>query len=147
MKRRRKKEVSRYKSQRARAWRNLMVSVINAALERNLASLEYSENEDQPKQTCFDFALANGMQCRGCVNGTRHGELSFAVCVNHKAEEAPSANCSLRTCDATAFGWLERKDGKWLQDSRNISCRRPFLTHIADLDIEPMGYSDRGKLM
>ncbi len=126
-----------------------MVSVINAALERNLVSLEYNQDDVQSARVDFDFTLPNGMQCRGCLNEARHGEVSFAVCVNLKAGEKPAMDSSLKSCDATASGWLERKDGQWLQCEHrgygHFSCRRTLLMQLAELEVEPIGYSDRGR--
>lgn len=143
------KVARQYKSVRARAWRNLMVSGINAALERGLASLEYNENHDQPQHVNFEFTLPNGLRCCGYVNDAGHGELAFAVCVNLKEGRTPAMNSSLKSCDAAASGWLERKDGQWIQYQGSghgyFRCRRETLEQLADLEVEPIGYSDSGR--
>lgn len=147
----RQSELNPYNSLRGRAWRNLMISVINVAIDRGLASLEYDEEEEQPNEVRFDFALPNGLQCRGYVDSRGYGELLFAVSVNPAAGHRLKAYGRLDKCDATASGWLERRDGKWLQCPNDkhdhLGCRRPYLRQLAELDVEPSGYVDRGRFI
>lgn len=44
--------------------------------------------------------------------------------------------------------WLERKNGAWLQSSpEELKCRKALLPVLANLDVEPLGYGDRGKVI
>ena len=145
----RQSKISPYDSERGRAWRNLMVCVINAALDRGLASLDCRESEDQPKEVRFEFALPNGLRSVGYVDARGFGELAFSVSVNPTAGHVPSMEGHLKRCDANASGWLERRDGKWIQCPNgkhgHIRCRRPYLRQLAEFDVEPDGYEDRGE--
>ena len=53
-----------------------------------------------------------------------------------------------RIGEAVGSGWLERRDGAWLQVSEggpgHFVCRKPRLATVAALAVEPKGYSDRG---
>lgn len=54
-------------------------------------------------------------------------------------------DCGLRDGDAVAHGWLERRLGVWIQGGgESFSCRRAMQPRIAELAIEPAGYSDQG---
>ena len=148
----RRREPNPYDSPRACAWRNLMISTINAALEAGLVSLDYDEDEEKPSKVRFGFALSNGLRCRGYVDSRgRNGELLFAVSVNPGPDHRLRAYGYLDECDATASGWLERGAGKWLQCPKgkhdHLRCRRAYLSQLAELDVEPKGYADRGNFI
>ena len=148
----RRREPNPYDSPRACAWRNLMISTINAALEAGLVSLDYEGDEEQPSEVRFDFSLSDGLQCRGYVDSRGHeGELLFAVSVNPAPGHRLKAYAYLNKCDAAASGWLERGDGKWLQwphgKHDHLRCRRAYLSQLAELDVEPKGYADRGRFI
>ena len=48
--------------------------------------------------------------------------------------------------EAVASGWLERRDGAWLQYNGRpeLNCRAALVKQVADLAIPAKGYGDRG---
>jgi hypothetical protein len=50
--------------------------------------------------------------------------------------------------DVFAAGWLERKTGAWLQSSTtSFNCRRYLLGYLSQLEVEPHGYGDKGRVI
>jgi hypothetical protein len=52
--------------------------------------------------------------------------------------------------DCYAYGWLERRNGRWLQTSKGfvpITCKRDLLPAVAMIWVEPKGYADHGSFM
>lgn len=142
-----------YKTQRKKAWRNLMVCAVNAALEQKLFSLKAGDNrfpDNMRRGHSFDFVLPNGLQARGAVSDAGFDELSVhaAVNPNPKIKEAITYGAGLETGDAVGSTWVERRDGAWIQTSEtSFHCRRALLPVIAKLEVEPAGYGDRGRVI
>ena len=151
-----------YGSQRAVAWRNMMVAAINAGLAAGLFGLSEHENAfllegyDRYRtpgnsHALFDFELA-GARGRGYVGDAGFGELS----IHASLWPAPGGDRWLRCSngnfhagEAFAWGWLERRDGVWLQSNAPGSCisvRREKLAVVAGAQVNPHGYRDRGPL-
>lgn len=152
-----------YRSDRWKAWRNVMVATINAALAQRLISLLPDDNRwpghvGDPKNgrnegVVFDFYV-NGIAAVGYVNDAGFGELS----VHGALWPTPDAKYWIRASglgrpgfysgEVVAEGWLERKDGAWLQspsDARPaLSSRALRLRHVAGLEIPTMGFGDLG---
>ena len=57
-----------------------------------------------------------------------------------------SGNAGFYAGDAFATGWLERKDGKWLQSEAKpaTTFRRAILPVIAGAAVKPKGYKGQG---
>ncbi|WP_145930794.1 hypothetical protein [Acidihalobacter prosperus] len=74
------------------------------------------------------------------------GELSINVVLKpRKADIQPEWDCDLSSGDAVASGRVERHLGAWLQDGgEDVHCKRALQSRIADVGIEPAGYSDQG---
>src|SRR5208337_4104823 len=101
---------------RLKAWRNMLVAGLNAALAQGRITLD---EDNEPDETPFDFTFA-GLPARGRVHGMTYGELSITVVVNPKPTHltlcAGEGDHLLRCLgDAYASGWLERRTGKYLQ--------------------------------
>lgn len=136
-----------YKSPRARAWRNLMVCTVNAGLERRLFSLRENDNRFA-EPTLFDFTLPDGTAVRGYVSAISYGELAIYAAVNPRGDHIRNANAGFRAGDAFAHTWLERKLGAWIQSSMSqFSCRKALVGALAALDVNPLGYGDRGRIL
>jgi len=76
-----------YTTTRQKAWRNLMVCAVNAALEQQLFTLRPGDNrfpDDMRSGHVFDFVLPNGMPARGAVSDAGFNELSVKAAVNPK---------------------------------------------------------------
>ncbi|MBF8663768.1 hypothetical protein IRZ45_09530 [Pseudomonas aeruginosa] len=135
------------------AWRNLMVAAINAGLEQRLFGLAPSDNwwpggaPDSYKcvRSSYRFVI-DGEPAIASVDAISGDELSISVILNPKrGDMQPEWYCGLRDGDAVAHGWLERRLGAWIQDGgESFSCKRATQSRIAELAIEPAGYSDQG---
>jgi len=140
-----------YKTKRQKAWRNLMVHTVNEALRRRLFSLRPFDNrwpgqEDRNASHMFDFTLPTGDIGRVELNDIGHCEVSVDVVINPRTELAhPAYHATLNDCDAVGMTWVERKEGAWIQSSMDsFRCNNKFLQKLLDLDVEPLGYGDRG---
>lgn len=140
-----------YRSVREKAWRNLMVLTINAGLQQKLFSLRPDDNRwpgVEKESHLFDFELANGLPVRGYVHNIGWGELSIHGAINPKGDSIRASNAGFNAGDAFAVGWLERKNGAWLQSSTTMfNCKKAILQLLADMTVEPMGYGDRGRVI
>lgn len=143
---------SPYRSTRARAWRNLMVAATNAAVEQGLILLEDPSKGSSPGSTqVFRFAFPGGLDAVGSVADIGWGEVSIHAALN----PAPDAerwivvsNADDRVGDAYARGWLERRNGLYLQSSASqFFIRRALAERVAAVSIEPLGYRDHGAVI
>ena len=146
-----------------KAWRNVMVATVNAALEQKLITLLPDDNRwpgyvHHPKDgrnegVVFDFYV-KGIAAVGYLNDAGFGELSVhgalwpTTDANYWIRAAGLSRPGFDAGKVVVQGWLERKDGAWLQRSSeprpSLSCRAPHLRHVAGLDIPTLGYGDRG---
>lgn len=140
-----------YKTTRQKAWRNLMVCTVNAALERKLFTLRPGDNrfgDADSRGSLFDFALPNGLPVRGYVSDAGFNELNVHAAVNPIGTWIRAGNAGFEAGDAVALGWLERERGAWLQSSdTQFRCRKGLLAQLADLRVEPHGFGDRGRVI
>lgn len=140
-----------YKTSRRKAWRNLMVCAVNAGLERKLFTLRPGDNrfpDDMRRGEVFDFVLPNGMAARGSVSDAGFNELSVHAAVNPKGDTVRAYSAGFHAGDAFGTTWVERERGAWMQSSdSSFRCRKPLLEALAALQVEPMGYGDRGRVI
>ena len=142
-----------YRSERARAWRNMMVCAINAALGQKLFSLVPNDNrwpgaKNREEGALFDFAMPNGLPARAYVDDAGYAELSIHVAVNPKGDWVRTGNGGFTAGDAFARSWLERQRGAWLQTGMSgFKCRRALVKTLASIAVEPHGYGDRGHVI
>lgn len=140
-----------YKSERQKAWRNLMICAVNAALSQKLFSLSAGDNRfpDNMRQGhLFDFELPNGLPARGSVSDAGFDELSVHAAVNPKGNAVRAFSAGFTAGDAFGSTWIERRDGAWMQTSdTNFHCRRALVRQLAQIDVEPQGYGDRGQVI
>lgn len=143
----------RQRSARWRAWRNLMVTAINAGVEQRLFGLSPQDNwwpgaapQSQRCQTFTYRFTVQGLSCIASVDAISGDELSIAVVINPRdASDAPGCYSSLEDGDATAQGWVERRLGAWLQDGGEaFHARRALQPRLAAIELAPLGYSDQG---
>lgn len=137
-----------YKSMRQKAWRNLMVCAVNAALEQKLFTLRPGDNrfvDDMWGGVLFDFRLPNGMVARGAVSDAGFDELAVYAAVNPKGIWVRSYNAGFDAGDAFGTTWVERRDGAYLQTCMtSFRCRRYLSPILAELEVDPTGFGDRG---
>ena len=130
----------------------MMVAAINAGLDQRLFGLEPHDNRWDGDEPCVYRFSVFDIQAIASVSDAGYGELSIHVAINPtgRAEEfIRSANAGLLAGDAFASGWLEREDGKWLQNSDRPcnSFRKEILPVIAQAMVMPNGYNDKGKFI
>ena len=137
-----------YKTLRQRAWRNLLVCAINAALEQRLFSLRPGDNrfpDNMRRGELFEFILPNGMPARGSVADAGFHELSVHAAVNPNGDTVRAFNAGFHAGDAFGTTWIERERGAWMQSSDDsFHCRKWLLAELAELRVAPLGYGDRG---
>jgi hypothetical protein len=140
-----------YKTTRQKAWRNLMVCAVNAALEQKLFSLRPGDNrfpDNMRGAAVFDFVLPNGLPARGSVSDAGFHELSVHAAVNPTGDMVRAFNAGFDAGDAFGTTWVERERGAWMQSSdRSFNCRKGLLAELATLQVEPQGYGDRGRVI
>ena len=140
-----------YKTARQKAWRNLMVCAVNAALDQKLFTLRPGDNRfagPDGRGSLFDFMLPSGLPVRGYVSDAGFEEVSVHAAVNPKGNWVRAGNASFEAGDAVGITWVERKSGAWIQNSvESFSCRRPMLAPLAELAVEPKGYGDKGRII
>jgi len=133
------------------AWRNLMVAGINAGLDQRLFGLDPGQNYWEGDNSIYRLTIA-GTPAIACVGDAGYGELVFHVAADPKpdAEKWISAsNAGFLAGSAFAVGWLERRNGKWLQTSGNPICtfRRKIVPTLAEANVSPSGYLPQGRVM
>jgi len=152
--------VSYGKSARKRAWRNSMVAGINEAIDRRLFTIRPGDNrwpgasKDYGKTQPFTFRFSVGeIPAVASVHDAGFDELSIHVALWPTPEGerwVKAMNAGFLAGEVFASGWLERRDGAWLQVSRGsthgwgFSCRQNRIIQVAELDLRPKGYADRG---
>jgi hypothetical protein len=146
--------VREHRGVRWRVWRNLMVSAINAGLEQRLFGLSPGENwwpggaseSHKCEHSVYRFLLDGELPAVASVDAISGDELSIYVVVNPRDPNLESLHSnSLKDGDAWAHGWVERQLGAWIQDGgEDFSCKRAMQARLADMTIEPAGYSDQG---
>jgi hypothetical protein len=145
-----------YRTVRERAWRNLMVCAINEGLHQRLFTLHpenynWAPQEDAHHQRdgrIFDFVLPNGLPARGYVGDAGFGELSIHAAVNPNGDWVKASNAGFEAGDAFAGGWLEREKGVWLQSATTqFNCRKQLLKSLANIEVRPRGFGDRGRVI
>ncbi len=149
-----------HKSVRLRAWRNMLVAGINAGIDQRLFTIRAGDNRWPGKEPdrygrrdpyVFAFDI-EGIPAIASVHDAGYDELSVHVALWPAPEGTRwvgAAYAGFLAGDAYASGWLERRDGAWLQVSSqglkdSFSCRRARLATVASLEVRPVGYADRG---
>jgi len=154
------KQTKYTRATRLRSWRNMLVAGINVAIDRRLFTIRPGDNRwpgHEPDRYgrhnpyLFEFEI-EGIPAIASVNDAGYDELSIHVASWPSPESKKwvgAAWAGFLAGDAYASGWLERRDGAWLQVSTQglkdqFSCRRHRLVQVAQLEVEPKGYADRG---
>lgn len=147
-----------YRSQRDKAWRNLMVLTINEGIRQKLFSLRIDDNRwpgAEPGSQghrgtgyVYEFKLPDGKPAKGYVSDAGFGELNIHAAVFPKEDWVRTMNGGFHAGDAFARGWLERERGAWLQSSQEFfNCRKWLIEDLANLEANPIGFGDRGKVI
>lgn len=136
-----------YKSTRERAWRNLMVAAVNAALDQRVLTLRPGDNRYPGKSCTIDFELPGGLPVRAELSDAGWDEVSIHAAVNPRGryiDMAAGFDCG----DAVGMAWVERQRGAWLQSATtSFRCRKALLETLARLEVQPQGFGDRGQVI
>lgn len=148
-------------STRMRAWRNAMVIGINEALNLRLFTLSPGDNRwpsaaagvvGQGKSYSFEFEF-DSIPVVASVFDAGFDELSIHVALwptERGKYWVGASGAGFLAGEVYSSGWLERRDGAWLQvpsdcgTSSNFRCRQHRLQKVASLDVHPKGFADRG---
>jgi hypothetical protein len=146
-----------YKTERKRAWRNIMVAGINAGLAAGLFTIRPGDNRwagannrNAPNQAHVTFDLAPGLPALAWFSDAGYEELNVGVTVNPTDDTIRLHHGSLdfHFGDATAQGWLERKTGAWLQSATTrFKCRQKLQQKLATLSVRPRCFGDFGRVI
>lgn len=140
-----KKEAN--KGIRHTAWRNLMVSTINAALQQGLFTLKSgnfawkAHSSDRLGQGLFDFDVA-GYRAFGYVWDAGFDGLAIHAVIGLKnpAFERTSM-LTLRTCDTFGITWMDRHaDARMQACVSSFRCRSEIASRLAEIDVQPVGF-------
>lgn len=152
-----------YTATRHKAWRNILVCAINEALRLKLFSFRPGDNrwrgarpvtKDGPDYRVsdpggsFEFTLPNGMPARGHLHDAGFDELTVSVAVLPKGDKSGSVYIDFSSGEACAQTWLERRNGAYMQSALTLfKCRKALLVPLSEMEIVPLGYGDRGRVI
>jgi len=150
-----------YESARGKAWRNLVVCAVNEGIRTKAFSLRKDDNRwpgarpvhpthgpdyrvDDPG-VWLSFELPNGIPAQTKFRDIGWGELAVSVVVNPASDWRKRGSTGFDAGDAFAQGWLEREKGAYLNTATDLfNCRKPLVSVLAALEVEPLGYGDKG---
>lgn len=146
-----------YASPESRAWRNLMVSAINAGIQQKLFTVKEDDNRwpgynrNDPHNSpafAYDFTIA-GMPARAEVRDNSYGELAIHTAVLPTGKFLGSGPILKPLAGAAeAASWLERRSGAWLMSAVDqFASRKDLIEVLASVDVEPLCYGDRGRVI
>lgn len=150
-----------YSTAREKAWRNLMVLGTNAALKNGVLTLapdgnlwpdaiKTKENHFQPKPFALSFGIPGIGFARCTLSDAGFHEVSIHVYLYSSATARDNSYDVSQAIVpiATAQSWLERQVGVYLQSSlTQFYCKRDTQSLLAQLQVDPLGYGDRGKVI
>lgn len=133
------------------AWRNIMVAAVNAGVEQGVFGLGEDDNHWNGDRALYRFDFA-GLPAMACASDAGFGELSVHVAINptrHAHEWVTAYDAGFKAGEAFASGWLERREGTWLQmgAAPTGSVRTKLLDHLVANAPSPNGFADHGKTM
>lgn len=147
----------RKRSKRWTAWRNLVVSAVNAGLEQRLFGLSPGEDwwpgadpaNNGGERHIFHFDFDGSKPVVASVAAISGDELSLHLILTPRGPDIePDRSDGIEDGEAFARCWLERRLGAWIMDGgEDFECKRAALDRVANVMIEPTGYSDQGSFI
>lgn len=143
-----------YDTARKRAWRNILVSAINAGIDQRFFSVLPQGNfwpgyRDDGRQHPFKYSFTvGGIPGAAVVQDIGFEELAIHAALWPTGKGLMSFEPDFSGGEAVASGWLERDRGAWLQfETKALKCRNARLSTVAELVVRSKGYGDRGKFI
>lgn len=136
-------KITEYKTDREIAWRNLMVTAINAGIEAGFLSADESK-EINGKRIEFDIEQLG--KTFATFESLEYGEVSIEVVVGPKTKDDLQFTKFPTGAVAKAQGFMERASGFYLQPSPSLfQAKKAVQQNLYKLDVEPEGYEDIGR--
>jgi hypothetical protein len=135
----------KHESTRAIARQNLLVAAVNVALTRRLIALEC----ELATQASFEFTL-DGHPVIAHVNDAGFDEVSVHAICRPTEQGREFIECAALSewrnfGEATIYGWLERRSGKYLQSSFVYHGTKEITKALGALVVEPLGFGTKPK--
>lgn len=129
---------------RRKAWRNLLVTAINAGQ----SSYHVPPGRQHPIGGKLFMRPILGLRTEATFRDAGWDEISINITLfseeKHSVIEDPFLWMAADVA-ARAQGWLERRDGRYLQTGGTLfRCRRKLLKPLSELDVSPEGFLDSG---
>lgn len=133
-------------------WQKLMVYGLNEAIIQGKFDLALCVDHKSKIYNFFEFKLSNGVTVNAGIRDDGFQEMILSLAINPEGTFYSCANPSLRQNDAWAKGWLERKEGLWLEVSESgkqlFQSKRKTMQMLQEVKpCLPLGYNQRGKFM
>lgn len=140
-----------YNSSRTRCARNLMTAAVSSGLLQGIFGLEPKENfwpaAEKRQGTFFHVWMPGDIPTIAWVNDIGMGELAIQVACWPKGD-AIRHRGGFESGEATAIGWLERTDGKWIMNDYrggiDLAVRRALQARLSQAITPTMGFLDQG---
>jgi hypothetical protein len=131
---------------RTRAHRTILTAAVNAGLTQRIIGRGDGENywpgAPEAKEHVFRFELPGGIPAAAYIHDLG-GELALHVALwpSSDLKWLAASNAGYVAGEAFVVGWLERKEGFWLQDRFCNACiRTARVLGLAQLEVKPAGY-------
>jgi hypothetical protein len=96
----------------------------------------------------FDFNSPNGLPVCAYISDAGSDVISVHAAVHPKSYVEKARKAGFEAGDAIANSWLERRCGAWMQSATNLfTCRRKLVQVLAEIEVEPMGFGDKGDVI
>lgn len=140
-----------YNSTRSRCARNLMTAAVSSGLLQQVFGLGPKDNfwlgAEKRHGTFFHVWMPGDIPVVAWVNDIGMGELAIHVACWPKGD-AIRYQGGFEAGEATAIGWLERTDGKWIMNDYrggiDLSVRRALHSRLSQAITPTMGFLDQG---
>ncbi|MBC7658567.1 MAG: hypothetical protein H7249_02575 [Chitinophagaceae bacterium] len=132
-----------YKTDREIAWRNLLVSAINAGIQAGVITEDETQEIDGK---CVEFTLDGIGLGYATFDSINFGEVSIEVVVDPKDKTDRSFTKFPTGATAKAHGYVERETGFYLQPTATLfQSKKPVQQKLFNLKVEPNGFEDNGR--
>ncbi len=142
------------KSARRAAWRNMMVGAVNAGIAQGVFTLADDDDRWEGKEARYAFTLPGDIPVTATVRRAGWGELRIyaAAWPDPDGGRWLGVACAgMRAGAAVAAGWVERRNGAWLQTPPALACdfrcRTEVKAALAAATVAPEGFQDHGRFI